>query len=650
MQNVCKMLLTPIQVGPLRLANRMVRSPMWSRTSSVDGEVTQQLLDLYERAAKGGPAMIIVEAVAIAERYSWPESQLRIDDAKFMPGLQRLVEMIHLNGVACELQLHCAGAFGRDAISPSGVACYGLGRAWYVQPRAVSISEVEEIRDSFIAGAVRAKELECDGIVLHGSTSYLLQQWVSPRTNKRTDRYGGSFENRIQLPLEIVRGIRQKCGRSFLIGYSMVIDELFPDGITMEESIQFARALEQEGVNHIDLMAGTYETGSLEKGIGRSPRQPKGLFDKAEIFKKSVNMKIFSRCMGEHNPIKWEEALAKGQCDVIQAGRPLLCDPDLPKKVREGRLDDIRLCLRCGQCYETGTIKTYQHHCSLNAELCKERDFAIKRVSAGSKRVLVAGGGPAGLEAARVAALRGHRVTLMEKENELGGYARIAALPVGKGEIKTSFIDWLERQCRKAGVEIELGQEVTTEVVRRLEPDVVIVATGARPLIPPITGIDKPHVIVAEDVLTGRAVRLGKNVVVAGGGEVGVETADFIVEKGLAEKVTIIEMLPLLASDMPAMPRTYLLQVVLPKWGIASFAGLKIMEIKDNAVTALQNNWDSRTFEADTVVIAMGYVPDNTLGEALRSEAPETYMIGDCVKPRNLLHAIHEAAYIARQI
>jgi 2,4-dienoyl-CoA reductase-like NADH-dependent reductase (Old Yellow Enzyme family)/thioredoxin reductase len=650
MQSACKMLLTPIQVGTLRLGNRMVRSPMWSRTSSVDGEVTQQLLDLYENAAKGGPSLIIVEAVAIAERYSWPESQLRIDDVKFMPGLRRLVETIHLNSVTCELQLHCAGAFGRDAISPSGVACYGLGRAWFVQPRAVSIPEVEEIRDHFIAAAVRAKDLECDGVVLHGSTSYLLQQWVSPHTNKRVDRYGGSFENRIQLPLEIVRGIRQKCGPAFVIGYSMVIDEFLPDGITLEESTAFAKALEKEGVDHIDLMAGHYETGTLEKGMGRSPRQPKGLFEKAEIFKRSVSMKIFARCMGEHNPVKWEEALAKGQCDVIQIGRPLLCDPELPKKVKEDRLDDIRLCLRCGQCYETGTIKTYQHHCSLNAELCRERDFAVKRRTSGSKRVLVIGGGPAGLEAARVAAVRGHSVTLMEKETQLGGYARIAALPIGKEEIKTSFIDWLERQCRKAGVEIELGRELSVEVVKALGPDVVIVATGGRPFIPPIPGIDKAHVIIAEDVLTGKAARIGKRVIVAGGGEVGVETADFIAEKRFAESVTIVEMLPLLASDMPAMPRTYLLQVILPKWGIISFTNMKILEITDDEVITLQKDWNSRKFEADTVVNAMGYIPNNTLGEALKAEFSEVYMIGDCVKPRNILHAVHEASYVARSL
>jgi 2,4-dienoyl-CoA reductase-like NADH-dependent reductase (Old Yellow Enzyme family) len=423
-----EMLLQPLQIGAVGLKNRMIRSPMWSRTSSVEGEVTQHLLDMYEAAARGGPAMIVVAATGVDGRYVWPESQLRLDHAKYMPGLRRLVDIIHHNGCACEFQLHCAGAFGKDPISPSGVACYALGRTNYVQPRALSLPEIEEMRDAFIKAAVRAKELECDGVVVHGATSYLLQQWVSPHTNKRTDRYGGSFENRIQLPLEIVQGIREKCGPAFLIGYSMVIDELLPDGTTIEESTAMAKALEQRGVDHIDLNIGSYETSSLEKGIGRSHRQPKGTFDKTEIFKRQLSVKIFARCNGEHNPVKWEEALQKGQCDVIQAGRPLLSDPELPNKVKEGRLEDIRSCIRCVQCFETGTIKHYQHACSVNAALCKERDYAIDRAKT-PKRVLIVGGGPAGLEAARVAALRGHQVTLMEKEAELGGNGRTASFP-----------------------------------------------------------------------------------------------------------------------------------------------------------------------------------------------------------------------------
>jgi thioredoxin reductase len=512
----------------------------------------------------------------------------------------------------------------------------------------LSLPEVEDMRDHFIRAAVRARDVGCEGVVIHGATSYFLQQWVSPHTNKRTDRYGGSFENRIQLPLEIVQGIREKCGPSFLVGYTLVIDELLPDGTTLEESIAFARALEQRGVDHIDLNMGSYETSSLEKGVGRNHRQPKGTFDKTELYKNAVGMKIFARSNGEHNPVKWEEALNKGQCDVVQIGRPLLCDPQLPKKVKEGRLEDIRLCIRCVQCFDTGTVRGFQHMCSLNAGLTKGRDYAIRRVEA-PKRVLIAGAGPAGLEAARVAALRGHDVTVMEKENELGGNVRIAALPIGKEEMKTWFIDWLERQCKKAGAKLETGREVSAEVVRQMKPDVVIVATGAKPLAPQIPGIDKPMVKSAEDVLTGKA-KVGKRVVVAGGGLVGVETADFIAEKKLAETVTILEMLPALATDMPVLARTYFLQVLLPRNGVKTVTNMHIQEITDTGVIALDSSWKKHTFDCDTVVMALGYEANPALVEVLGGFEGEVYAIGDCVKPANILNAVHDGAYVARQI
>jgi len=614
----------------------------------VDGEVTDRLIDHYADAAKGGLAMVIMEFMAVDWRYAAPTGQLRIDNVRFLRPLYRLVEAIHRNNVACEFQLHCHGAFGKDPISPSGIPCYQIGRVSVVQPRAISISEVEEIRESFIAAAQRAKEIECDGVVIHGATSYLLQQWVSPHTNKRTDRYGGNFENRIQLPLEIIRGIRKKCGPSFLIGYSMVMDELLPDGISIEESTAFAKALEQEGIDHIDLNFGTYETSSLGKGIGRTLRQPKGTFDKTEVFKKHVNVKIFARCNGEHDPLKWEEALQKGQCDVIQIGRPLLCDPELPNKVKERRFDDIRRCIRCTHCYDV-SIKPHQVMCAVNAELGKERDRAIPRVISGAKRVLVVGGGPGGLEAARVAANRGYQVTIMEKGSELGGNARVASLQIGKGEIKTSFIDWLERQCRKAGVRIELNREVSAQLVREWAPDVVIIATGAKALIPDIPGIDRPHVVMAEDVIFGKA-QIGRKVVVAGGGLVGAETADLIAEKHLAESVTVIEMLPEIALELPAVARSYMLNVLLPTWGIKTFTNLQIQEIREGGVVALGKEWKRYEFEADTVVNALGYVPDTSLGDALDGEMRHVYRIGDCVRPRNILHAVHDAAYVAQQI
>ncbi len=644
-----KMLCEPIRVGPMLMKNRIAKSATWTRTASVEGEVTQQTLDLYESFARGGAGMIMIEGIAVHGGHTWLEPQIRIDDPKYMPGLRRLVDIIHMNDSLCEFQLMCSGAFGTDPISPSGVPSYASARTHIVEPRMMSLAECEEMRDLFIAAAVRSKAVGCDGVLIHAATSYLLQQFNSPHSNKRTDRYGGSLEGRVQIHLEIIRGIRQKCGPSFGIGCSITANELQPDGIIMEDAVAFARILEREGVDHIDYSIGTYETQSSEGGRGASFRQPKGAFEYAEAFKKEVrNLKIFARPWGQQDPVKWEEALQKGQCDVIQGGRSLLSDPDLPRKVTEGRLDDIRLCTRCGMCVEYGAIREYQIACAQNPELAKEKEYAI-RITSTPKKVVVVGGGPGGMEAARVAALQGHNVTLIEKESELGGNAIVAAVPTGKEDLKDYFIAWLARQCEKAGVKIELNKKATPAVIARLKPDVVIVATGASPLLPAIPGIDKPHVVTAADVLMGRRKVKG-NVIIIGGGEVGVETADYIAEKGVAKSVVIVEMLPVIGADMTAKNKDYIVDNVLRKLGVKMYTNLRVTDIKDGKVIATDREWNKREFEADTVVNAMGYVANTGIYEALSGKVPRLYRIGDCIKPRKMLDAVHEAAYIARQI
>lgn len=650
MQNVrFKWLVQPIRVGPLLLSNRMVRGPVHSNLCLETGEVSQQLIDMYEFSARNGPSLIVIEATAVDGRHTG-KAELRIDDRRFEPGLHRLVEAIHVNGVPVVIQLRHQGMWGNDPVSPSGVACYGMARKTYVQPRVMSLAEAEEARDLFVAAAVRAKNIEFDGVVLHGAVSYLLQQFVSPHTNRREDRYGGSLENRCAMPLEIVRGIRQKCGLPFPIGYSLAVDEFLPDGITPEESLAFAKSLEREGVNWVDLTVGSYETSSSHPKGGLSYRQEKGFFELLDAFKKALSIPVFARCRGEHDPSKWEETIKKGQCDVIQMGRPLLCDPELPRKIAQDRLDDIRQCIRCNYCFETGTIRGWQVSCALNPSFGRDRDYAIERIGTHPKRVLVVGGGPGGLEAARVAALRGHKVTLMEKEATLGGNLRIASLPPGKEGYQKYFGDWLERQCEKAGVRIELNKEVTAGVVEELKPDVVIIATGATPLIPAIRGIDnRKNVVTAADVLTGKA-SVGKKVVVAGGGEVGIETADFITSNGMAESVTIVEMLAEIGSDMTATNRTYMLTSILPRSDVKMFTNMHIAEITDEGIVADDKEWKQHKFEGDTIVLALGYTANTALYEALKDKVPELYRIGDCAKPRNIADAVREGAYVARQI
>jgi 2,4-dienoyl-CoA reductase-like NADH-dependent reductase (Old Yellow Enzyme family)/thioredoxin reductase len=639
----------PLRLGPLTLKNRLIMSPMWNRYASVHGEVTQQTIDYYVERAKSGVAMIIQEATGVDPNHLWIEPQLRIDDDQFVPGLHRLVEAVHRAGALVICQLHHAGMFGRNPIAPSDVPAWGVGGL--SQPKAMSLGDIEEAKRLFIAAGYRAMEAGYDGVELHGSTSYLLQQFSSPHTNKRTDKYGGSVERRATLAREIVQGIRLRCGFNFPIGYTTVPDEQLPDGMKLEEAIQFTSHLVREGIFYVHFLPGTYETFHYEEGRGTCQRQKSGLFDMTKAFKETFKIPVFARTCGENDPHAWEASIEKGEADAILIGRQMLSDPHVAQKVLEGRLEDIRHCIKCNYCYESGVIKKYQLGCSLNPELGKEREYAITGKVARPKRVLVVGGGPGGLEAARVAALRGHDVTLMEKANELGGTMVVASLPIGK-EILMTFVRWAEGQCKKAGVKIQLNKSATPESVREFNPDVVILATGADPLIPGIPGADKPHVMIAEDVLRGKT-SVGKRVVVLGGwGQTGVETADFIVEKGMAKDVTIIMRSSgkRLAAGMDPVNRAHLMQVYWPKLGIKVVRSTDIQEITDKGVTTIDREWGRRFVEADTVVLARGYVPNNSLNESLRGVVPELYAVGDCVQPRNIRAAVHEGAYVARQI
>jgi 2,4-dienoyl-CoA reductase-like NADH-dependent reductase (Old Yellow Enzyme family)/NADPH-dependent 2,4-dienoyl-CoA reductase/sulfur reductase-like enzyme len=651
MERQFKLLTEPIQVGPVQLKHRMVMGPMRSNLCMMNGEVSQQILDYYAARAKSNPALIIIESTAVDGRYGWTGPTLRLDTDDYLPGMGRLVEIIHRNGAVAFIELINTGAFSTYPISPSGVPMVLLGGAGVVTPRAMTLEEVEEAREKYIATAVRAKEVGAEGVLLHGATSYFLHDFLSPISNKRTDKYGGNLENRMRLSLEIVRGIRQKCGPNFAIGYEIVIDEFLPGGITIEQSMPFAKALKEAGLNYLDGMVATYETlGVDERTAGDTKYGPKGIWEYWVPFKKALNMPVFHRAHGDYDPVSWEKHLESGDADVVQVAKQLLCDPQLFRKVLEGRLEDIRPCVLCQSCSDTVVLKHFQVSCALNPETGRERDYAIQRVSE-PKKVLVVGAGPAGLEAARVAALRGHEVTLLEKEAELGGNMRILSLCLGN-DIYKKFRDWEVRQCNQAGVKTELNKEVTPEAIQKAKPDVVILATGAaKRIVPDIPGISKKNVVNAEDVLTERA-HVGKKVVIIGGNRIGVDTAYTIAKKGWADKITIVEPLPVstIGYDMEALNMARMVITLLPKFAVEAFTGTQVAEITDDGVAVTSPEGKKQKIKADTVILALGFTPDKTLYQALAGKVKELYAIEDSVEAWSVAEAVHAGAYIARQI
>lgn len=645
-------LTEPIMIGSLLLKHRVTLGPMWSRLCSVTGEVTQQMLDYYEARAKGGAAMIVIESTAVDNRYRWNEPTLRLDDPVFQPGFARLVDIIHLNGAAAIVQIVNIGTFSANPISPSGVASVMMGGLGIITPRIISLEEIEEQRDRFINTAVLAKEVGCDGVLVHGATAYLLHQFVSPYTNKRTDKYGGNLENRMRLPLEIIRGIRKKCGPDFVVGYELVVDELLQGGITYEDSIPFAKALEREGIDYLDQGVGTYETfGSSDRSAGLSKYTRFGSWEHSAAFKKEVNIPVVSRSHGDYDPHSWEQHIRAGDADIVQVAKPSLCDPEIFNKALEGRFDDIRVCTNCTHCMGVGVIGHNQVECALNPETGKERIYIIQQVSK-LKNILVVGAGPAGLEAARVAAMRRHQVTLIDKESEPGGNLRYIALCLDN-EPYGDFRNWEVRECTRNGVKITLGKEATQENIQEVNPDVLILATGAsQRIIPEIPGISSPLVITPEDALVGKA-SIGEKVVVIGGNRIGVDISYTLAKKSLAKSIIIIEPRPVasVGYDMEILNMAIQTMCLLPKYGVQVLTGTQVKEITDDSVVLINPEGRKSKIDANTVILSMGYeASDRMLYKVLKGKVKELYEIGDCVKPRNVKHAIHEAAYIARQI
>lgn len=646
----------PGMIGTMEVKNRLVMAAMGTFTSDTQGYITERTIDYYVARAKGGVGLIITQATPILYEARTPNRPWLWDD-KFIPKLRELPQAVHQYGGKIACQLHHNGKvlatmklnikdpqFAKeiDVIGPSAVPWLGSKSA----PREMSKADIKHVVEAFAEGARRAKDAGFDAVEIHGAHGYLITNFFSPRTNKRTDEYGGSIENRARFACEILASARKKVGHDFPLSIRISGCDYLQGGITLEDTVRQAPLLVEAGANTLHISASDQESTEWQFLSYLWPDAP--IVYLAEAVKKAVNVPVIA--VGKiGDPLLAERILQEGKADFVAMGRALLVDPELPNKAREGRFEDIHHCIYCQNCRQRPQydqkIKAGGLFCTVNPALTRERDFVLKP-AVSPKKVMVIGGGLAGMEAARVLAERGHQVLLYEKNNKLGGQWNIAS----QQEDKTWYSDVTKHMLKgleSTGVKVTLNKEATAQVVREIQPDAVVVATGAVPRTPDVPGIHSKKVVQAVDVLMGKG-EVGQKVVVVGGRLIGMEVADFLAKQG--RKVSLVTLYKLGEDGSPLNVEIYrTLRDRLIKRGVFVYPNSPLLEVGDDGVYCADDR-ELLFLEADTVVLAVGMRPENRLVEELKGIVPEVYKIGDCVEARDALYAIREGTEVARQI
>jgi NADPH-dependent 2,4-dienoyl-CoA reductase/sulfur reductase-like enzyme len=514
----------------------------------------------------------------------------------------------------------------------------------YPVPRTLEKGEIREMIHRYALIASNAKKAGYDMVEVHGAHGYLVHSFISPYLNRRNDEYGGSLENRMRFPAEIIEGIKEATGEDYPVGFRISGDEFVEGGITARESPIVAQKIEEAGAAFIDVSAGMEEVKHKTLDIMRLPEGWKDYIWKA--VKKAVNIPTIAGG-GNRTPERCEKVIATGIADFLFLGRQLLADPEWPNKVYEGRLEDICKCISCLECHAFRTGRATETHCAVNVALGREKEFGEIGPTEIKKKVMIVGAGPGGMEAARIAALRGHEVTLYDKRTEIGGNLLLAAVPPGKEKLLW-FRHYQAAQLSKLKVTLKLGVEVTPELVDKTGPDALIVATGSRPMVPGLPGVNHENVLSAWDLLAGRKRFNRQRVVVAGGGTVGAETAELLADQG--NIVTVIEMLPRIADDMEVVNRRGLIEALDAK-KVTLLTEHEVNGLTDKGLLVTDKRiGEKKVIEADWVVIAMGTKANDKLGEILEEGALRLWRVGDCKEPRTMLAAVYEGACAAMEV
>jgi 2,4-dienoyl-CoA reductase (NADPH2) len=690
-------ILEPCQIGPLRVRNRMLKTASGTASAyDMGGFVNRRHVAMYEALARGGVGLIIVEMGGIDPPLGLHNrNQLLLNDDEHVPGFRQIAEAVHRNGAYLLQQLFHAGPWhdphsGLQPISSSSMTAdevLGLipsevptALTSSQLPRGLTVPEIEDIVDKFAATAERAKKAGFDGVEVNCGTGHLVNSFLSRIWNRRDDAYGcQNMENRTRFAVQIIQEIKRRLGKDFVVSALVNVIELgHAKATTVEEGQQIAKRIQQAGVDLIHARANAYsglpEIIRSEQYFYPEPPQPLikeldwrrqgagALVPLAAALKQVVTVPVI--CVGRMDPVIGEEAIRQGKADLIGMTRRLLADPELPNKVMAGKTEDIRPCTACLFC--TSRIRTYKPiACQVNAALGNEEDYLIVPADR-KKKVVVIGSGPAGMETARVAAVRGHDVTLYEKGHRLGGLLPLAALVKGhEGDYLMEFVEYLKRQVINLGVDIKLGQEFDLSRLKGPAPDAIIVAVGGVTTVPEIRGIKHRKVVSLPDLhrmlkfylrffspkmlsrLTKIWMPIGKKVVIVGGGLQGCELAEFLVKRG--RQVTIVESAAALGEGVPERKRHPLFRWMKNK-GVVMMAGVKYEEITDKGLVISTADGGKQTLEADTIVPAVPLLPNTGLYQSLEGKAPEVYIIGDCKDPQVIIDAVGAGYRVAKAL
>jgi 2,4-dienoyl-CoA reductase-like NADH-dependent reductase (Old Yellow Enzyme family)/thioredoxin reductase len=636
-----KHLFSPYRVKDLTLKNRIVLPPLASFLIEKGGGITERAVEHYRRRAAGGPAMVIMEACAVSPEGVVSENQARIDSDRWLEGLARISAAIKAEGAVPAVQIHHAGrqtsakVIKQLPLAPSPLACPAIRGD--VAP--LSRDHIQDLVQKFAEAAVRSREAGFELLEVHGAHGYLINQFLSRYSNIRDDDYGGDIAGRTRFAREIIAEIRQRLGPHFPLSFKISAQEFVTDGLTVPESVEILSLLVDAGIDAVQVSAGN---DSTPEWICQPMFMQKAcLADSAAAVKKALGIPVMA--VGRINdPWTADGIIARRQADLVCIGRGLMADPEMPIKAQEGRFDEIRTCIACNTCMQS-IYRKGRLECLVNPSLGREQEMQIVP-SPRPKKVMVVGGGPGGLNAAWVAAKRGHKVHLYEKQAYLGGQLVPGSKTAYKKEMQ-SLIHFQKRQAELNGVICHLGREVSAQIVRQENPDLVILATGSSPL-PPIEGIDGPSVVTFDVVLNGDVLEK-KETVVIGGGATGCEVAYHLSEMG--SPVTIVEMLPKIGGDLEAITKRVLIRRLREK-GVRLLTEHRLLRIAGNSLCLAAPDGTERVLPAERVVVAIGIRPDDTIHRQIEALGYETHVIGDCLQPRSAKTAILEGAKLGRSI